>query len=209
MVVSYAAVSISECAAGSLRQPPGTLTDTDSSIAHAQALISANHMGIMSEISVKTEDEPLGMYEIPPPAEMEIQDQARVTDIQERPSQSEMEISDESAEDNDNDSDKRERVEKTKKKGCCLRRMFRALCCCFPKKSKKVEGSTDGKSEEVICQEHGRRSTSSNIESEAAASSHSTHQSDRSGGRLHKHVQNLTRMRIKRRSSVIVPGIEK
>ncbi|XP_063281799.1 homeodomain-interacting protein kinase 2-like [Pelobates fuscus] len=42
---------------------------------HAQALILANQMGIISEISIQTEDEPLGTLEISPPVEMEIQGQ--------------------------------------------------------------------------------------------------------------------------------------
>ncbi|CAH2320301.1 Homeodomain-interacting kinase 2 [Pelobates cultripes] len=197
---------------------------------HENAITLANQMGVQNEISSQTEAEPQGACESAPPAQIEIQDQHAqdeplqkksneaeencevvMEDVgpntQERPAQSKTETSDENeieilSELDDGDREEKE-GKKKRKRGSCLRRVLRALCCCIPRKPKKVKVNTPESSDVVIYQVHGlhNSTTESSTESEAATSTHSSLPSERSGGLLRKCVNSVSRMRMKKQKT--------
>ncbi|CAH2320082.1 Hypothetical predicted protein [Pelobates cultripes] len=126
-------------------------------------------------------------------------------DTQERPGQSEAETTDEIEILSESDEGTKEEKEgkKKRKRGSCLRRVLRALCCCIPRKLKKAEVNTPEISDVVIYQVHGlHNSTSeSSTESKGAVSTHSSLHSEPSGGLLRKCVNSVSRLRMRKQTN--------
>ncbi|XP_063312444.1 homeodomain-interacting protein kinase 2-like [Pelobates fuscus] len=188
---------------------------------NARFITLANKVGVTQEISSQTEAEPVGIHEIIPPAEIEIQDQhaqdgpsleksgisnERSNEVKENSEVVALDTQERQMGESDEDDKEEEEEKKQKKRGSRLRRVLRALCCCFPRKQKKVKVSIPETSDVITYQVHGLHNSSSesSTESEAAASTHSSTPSVHRGGLLRKCANGLSKLRMRKQNNSTV-----